>query len=136
MLGDFNLTEEKIDCAPAHKDDKNASNALRNLRHILNLQDSWRHSFPNEQSFTYHANTNSGQIQSCLDRIYTTNSINNQILEWETIISAVPADHSLMMAKYTPRNAPFVGKGRWTWNTNALNDIPLMFQIEKNKACS
>ena len=48
MLGDFNVTEEQLDRAPAHPDDPRAIDALRSLRHRLNLQDSWRHSFPND----------------------------------------------------------------------------------------
>ena len=131
MLGDFNVTEDKIDRAPAHDDDRNATDALRNLRHILNLQDLWRNTFPTERNFTYRANTDSGQIQSRLDRIYTANTINNQILEWKTIISAVPTDHSLVLAKYSPKNAPLVGKGRWTWRPHALSHPPLMHQVEE-----
>lgn len=33
MLGDFNVTDNKIDRAPAHDDDANASDALRTLCH-------------------------------------------------------------------------------------------------------
>ena len=130
MLGDFNVTEDKIDRAPAHLDDPAAADALRNLRHILNIQDSWRISFPNERSFTYRANANGSQIQSRLDRIYTTSTVNDKILEWKTIQTAVPTDHSLVLAKFSPTSAPFIGKGRWTWRPQALNDIMLMDKIE------
>lgn len=41
MLGDFNLTEERIDRTPAHLDDVNAIEALRNLRQCLDIEDSW-----------------------------------------------------------------------------------------------
>lgn len=81
MLGDFNVTEDKIDRAPAHDGDKSATDALRNLCHILNLQGSWRHTFPDERSFTSQANTSSGPIQSRLDRIYTTIAKHGQIVE-------------------------------------------------------
>jgi hypothetical protein len=130
MLGDFNVTEDNIDRAPAHPDDPNATEALRSLRHTLNLQDSWRHTFPNERSFTYRANVNGSQIQSRLDGIYTTSSINNQILEWKTLPTAVPTDHNLVVTKFSPKSAPYVGKGRWTWRSQALNDIFLMAEIE------
>jgi exonuclease III len=133
MMGDFNLTEDRIDRAPAHDDDMNATNALRSLRHTLNLQDSWRHTFPNERCFTYRANANGGQIQSRLDRIYTSNTISNHILEWKTQLSPVPTDHSLVMAKYTPKNSesPHVGKGRWTWRPHAMSNIRLLAQVEE-----
>jgi exonuclease III len=63
LLGDFNLTEEAIDHTPAHHDDLNAVGALRILRHQLDIQDTWRHTFPEEQSFTYRANANGQHIQ-------------------------------------------------------------------------
>ena len=130
MLGDFNVTEDNIDRAPAHQDDPNATEALRNLRHIWNLQDSWRHSHPNERCFTYRATANGNQIQSRLDRIYTTSSVNNQILEWRTEQTAVPTDHCLVTAKFSPKSAPFIGKGRWTWHAQALNNPIVMSQVE------
>lgn len=130
MLGDFNVTEEKIDRAPAHDDDTNATNALRSLRLALNLQDSWRHTFPNDRCFTYRANTNTGPIKSRLDRIYTTSSVNDKILEWKTLLTPVPTDHSLVMSKYAPKSAPLIGKGRWTLRPHILTDIRLLAQIE------
>ncbi|KAF8256714.1 Endonuclease/exonuclease/phosphatase [Lactarius quietus] len=131
VLGDFNVTEDKIDRAPAHLDDPTATNTLRTLRHILNVQDSWRISFPNERCFTYRANTNRSQIQSHLDRIYTSDLISNQIQEWKITQTAVPTDHSLVAAKFSPASAPFVGKGRWTWKSQSLNNLVLMAAIEE-----
>ena len=131
MLGEVNVTEDKIDRAPAHLDDQGATNALRTLKHILDLQDSWRHTFPNERCFTYRANANGNPILSRLDRIYTARPINDQILEWKNLQTAVPTDHSLVMAKYSPTSAPFVGKGRWTWRSHALNDESLMDKVEE-----
>ena len=130
MLGDFNVTEDKIDHAPAHLDNQAATDALRALRHTLNIQDSWRISFPNERSFMYRANANGRQIQSRLDRIYTMSAISDQIQEWKTIQTTVPTDHSLVLTKFAPRSAPFISKGRWTCNPQALNDIVLMDRIE------
>ena len=46
MLGDFDITEELIDRAPAHLDDTNVIMALRNLCQCLGLKDSWHHAFP------------------------------------------------------------------------------------------
>jgi exonuclease III len=42
LLGDFNVTEDLIDRAPIHHDNENTIEALRNLRHQLNLEDVWR----------------------------------------------------------------------------------------------
>ena len=131
MLGDFNVTEERVDRAPAHLDDPRATEALRALRHSLNLHDAWRHAFPHDRSFTYRATANGNHIKSRLDRIYTTEAVSNQILEWKTLITAVPTDHSLVMAKYAPKCAPIVGKGRWTWRLHTLNDVLLIAKVEE-----
>jgi hypothetical protein len=37
MMGDFNITEEPINCAPARYDNESAIEALKDLRTILNL---------------------------------------------------------------------------------------------------
>ena len=131
MLGDFNVTEERVDRAPAHLDDPRATEALRALQHSLNLHDAWRHAFPHDRSFTYRATANGNHIKSRLDRIYTTEAVSNQILEWKTLITAVPTDHSLVMAKYAPKCAPIVGKGRWTWRLHTLNDVLLIAKVEE-----
>jgi exonuclease III len=48
VLGDFNITEDKIDRVPAHADNKAATKALRNIRQSWEIQDMWRHAHPNE----------------------------------------------------------------------------------------
>ena len=64
VLGDFNVTEELIDRSPARLDDQNAIEALRDLRHAWEVQDAWRLAYPNDKTYTYHANTNNGHIKS------------------------------------------------------------------------
>ena len=125
MMGNLNVTEDPIDRAPAHADDINAIEALRNLRHSLDLQDSWRHAFPHERSFTYRAHSNGQQIKSRLDRIYTTSAAAKHTFGWETCQTAVPTDHWMVLAKYAPAEAPFIGKGRWTWQIPSLEDKKL-----------
>jgi len=55
VLGDFNVTEDKIDRAPAHLDNRTATEALRKIRLEWEIQDAWRHAHPNERCFTYRA---------------------------------------------------------------------------------
>ena len=104
---------------------------MRALRHSLNLHNAWRHTFPHDRSFTYRATANGDHIKSCPDRIYTMEAVSNQILEWKTLINAVPMDHSLVMAKYAPKCAPIIGKGRWTWRLHTLNDVLLIAKVEE-----
>jgi len=53
VLGDFNVTEDKIDHFPAHLDNRAATEALRSIRLNWKIQDAWRHAYPNKRSFTY-----------------------------------------------------------------------------------
>jgi len=62
VLGDFNVTEDKIDRVPAHADNKTTAEALRNIRQSWEIQDAWRHMHPNEQAFTYWAGSGDQQI--------------------------------------------------------------------------
>jgi len=64
LLGDFNLTKDPIDRAPAHHDNLRAIKSLRNLRHKLNLQDTWRHTHPHDRQYTYRTNNNGESIKS------------------------------------------------------------------------
>ena len=126
LLGDFNVTEDPIDRAPIRSDDPNAIEALRNLRHSLDLQDTWRHAFPHDRSFTYCANCNGQQIKSRLDRIYTSSAAARHTYGWKICQTAVLTDHWMVLAKYAPAEAPYIGKGRWTWQIPSLENKDLM----------
>ncbi len=131
LMGDFNVTEDPIDRAPAHPDDLNAIEALRNLRHSLDLQDSWRHAYPHDRNFTYHANNNGQQIKSHLDRIYTSSTAAKHTFDWKSCQTAVPTDHWLVMTKFTPADAPYIRKGRWMLQLPALENKDLIDEAEK-----
>ena len=131
MMGDLNVTEDPIDRASAHADDLTAIEALWNLRHSLNLQDSWRHSFPHECIFTYRAHCNGKQIKSHLDRIYTSSTASKHTFRWEVCQTATPMDHLMVLTKYAPTKALYIGKGRWTWQLPSLEDKKLMDEIVK-----
>ena len=129
MLGDFNLTEDIIDRSPAHPDDPHAITALREIRQKWELQDTWRHTHPHDRCFTYRANANGQQIQSRLDRIYTSKETSRCTFDWEMCPTSTPTDHWLVKTKYAPRNAPHIGHGRWTWPTASLQNDKLMTRI-------
>ena len=131
VLGDFNVTEDAIDRIPAHQDDQEAMDALRGLRREWNLLDVWRHTNPATRCFTYHANTNGSPIQSRLDRIYTSQNIAQHVFDWQTKPSSVPTDHWLVKVKFAPRDAPYIGSGRWTWPLYLLEKENLMKKVEE-----
>ncbi|KAG1799824.1 Endonuclease/exonuclease/phosphatase [Suillus plorans] len=126
MMGDFNITEDILDRAPARPDNDNATEALRDLRHQLNVQDTWRLNNPTSRLFTYNSNTNS---LSRLDRIYTAPSHERNTHNWESCTSVIPLDHRMVSVRHAPVNAPYIGKGRWTWPTSLLHDKKLIKTI-------
>jgi ribonuclease HI/exonuclease III len=129
MLGDFNVTEDNIDRAPAHPDDPNAITALREIRQEWELQDTWRHSYPNDRCFTYRTNANGQQIQSRLDRIYTARGTSQHTYGWHIGPTPTPTDHWIVAVKYSPRTAPIIGPGRWTWPIPSLKKDKLMTRV-------
>ena len=93
-VGDFNVTEDSIDRAPNHADQAAATNALRECRNALNVQDTWRMEHPNDRLFTYISANNT---MSRLDRIYTQADLPQLLFYWTTETSQVPTDHKLVM---------------------------------------
>ncbi|KAF8261539.1 Endonuclease/exonuclease/phosphatase [Lactarius quietus] len=111
LLGDFNLTEDAIDRAPAHLDDITAIAALRNLRQCFRVKDSWRHMYLDERAFTYLATSHCQKIMSRLDRIYVADTVENAISSWKIKQTVVPSDHWLVAVNFIPNQAPYIGKG-------------------------
>lgn len=131
VLGDFNLTEDAIDRSPPKGDNENATNALRDLRLALDIQDQWRHLHPKMREFTYRSTINGKQIKSRLDRIYVATNKARYTYEWSIGPTSVPTDHWLVAVRYAPKGAPHIGRGRWTWPLKSLNNKKLMEKIEK-----
>jgi ribonuclease HI len=114
MLGDMNVTEDPIDRSPARADDQSATDPLRDIRQKWNVQDAWRLAYPDDKKFTYRANHNGQQIKSRLDRIYIAAPLIPLTFNWVTTQTPVPTDHWMVAVKYAPKDAPKIGKGRWT----------------------
>ncbi|KAG1844407.1 Endonuclease/exonuclease/phosphatase [Suillus tomentosus] len=128
LMGDFNITEDALDRAPARLDNEQAIEALRNLRFQLNIQDSWRMNNPTLRAFTFYSNANS---HSRLDRIYSSPVHELSIYGWDSCTSAIPTDHRMILVRYAPTNTPFVGKGRWSWPISLLNDEKFIKKISE-----
>lgn len=131
ILGDFNVMEEPIDRIPAKHDAKGAVTALREFSLNMGVQDQWRHTFPKAREYTYRATINSQQRKSRLDRIYASQSKAKFTFDWKIRPSSIPTDHWLVTVKFTPKNAPYIGEGRWTWPLNTLKDKTIMYWVEK-----
>ena len=126
MLGDFNITEDLIDRAPAHSDNYTAREALREFRESLNLLDQWRHDNPNTRSYTFTSNNHS---LSRLDRIYSTRQLSPTLYDWETTDTIIPSDHKMVLVRHVPTHMPFVGPGRWTLPLTLLSDKVFLDQV-------
>ena len=129
VLGDFNVTEDPIDRSPPHEDDRAATDSIRRIKHLWEIQDHWRHAYPNERSFTYRALRNDNWIQSRLDRIYAARNHETNLIEWNVCPTATPTDHWMVSVKYAPRDAPDIGNGRWTWPLPSLSDETLINKV-------
>ncbi|KAG1837268.1 Endonuclease/exonuclease/phosphatase [Suillus subalutaceus] len=128
MLGDFNLTENPIDRAPARLDNEPAINALRELRSEIKVQDTWRNENPHHCLFTFSSNRHT---LSRLDRIYTSERHLESMLDWNTKVSQIPSDHQMVSVRFAPPGLPHIGKGRWTWPIGIMANEDLLKQIIK-----
>ncbi|KAG1798856.1 uncharacterized protein HD556DRAFT_1430732 [Suillus plorans] len=126
MLGEFNLTENPIDCAPARLDNEAAVDALRDLKSVLNMQDTWHNEHPHHHLFTFNSNH---QILSRLDRIYTLDRHTESMLEWALSVSQILTDHHMVSVRFAPLGLPHTGKGRWSWPVGVITDDNLIKQI-------
>ena len=131
VIGDFNVTEDAIDRSPPHADDRAATDALRTIKHLWEIQDHWRHAYPNDRVFTYRAPRNNTWTQSRLDRIYAARRHATHLIEWNAQPTATPTDHWMVSVKFAPKDAPDIGKGRWTWPLQSLTDEDLIEKIVK-----
>ncbi len=118
LLGDFNVTEEAIDCSPPKDNKRAVVEALRALRITWNVQDQWHHDNPNGRIFT-HSHTNGRKHEHArLDRIYTAKKHDCWLFEWKANQLEVPTDHSVVSVKFAPKDAPLIGNGRWRHQEN------------------
>ena len=122
LLGDFNLTEDTIDRAPARPDNENATRALRNYRYSLGMRDAWRMRFPLKRTFTF---TSHGHSMSRIDRIYTKEELEDNISDWTHETPGIPSDHKMVSIRVTHTNAPFIGNDRWSWPLGLIHDKEL-----------
>lgn len=120
LLGDFNVVEEGIDRIPVREETGSALIALQELLTNLRVEDGWRAQNPHDKAFTYMQKATGSQ--SRLDRIYVANALHQEADEWCIKESGLPTDHKLAMVSLANRNAPFMGRGRWSMPAHLLTD--------------
>ncbi|KAK0430264.1 Endonuclease/exonuclease/phosphatase [Armillaria borealis] len=128
MLGDTNIVEEMIDRLPCHRDSTSATQALSELKSLLQLKDGWRETNPTSTAFTYmQLSTGS---QSRIDRIYIANELASSCRNWSIKATHIPTDHKLVTVELIDLKAPYIGCGRWTMPLYLLKNKKLIKEIQ------
>ncbi|CAK5278422.1 unnamed protein product [Mycena citricolor] len=122
MVGDTNVVEAAIDRLPAHEDDKNAVDALDELKSKFTLVDGWRATYPDTRNYTFRQPHALGGALSRIDRIYVKTASFENTFDWGIQRIGIETDHDLVWAKITTADAPTVGKGRWVWPAHIMKD--------------
>ena len=125
MMGNLNVTEDPIDRAPAHADDLNAIEALQNLRHSLDLQDSGDMHSPTNAASRTEPTATGNRLSRGSDRIYTSSAAAKQPSNENhpDIRTNRPLDGPRQIRT---RRSPLYRKGRWTMQIPALKDEKLL----------
>lgn len=130
MLGDLNLVEEAIDRYPNHRDNEDATTALRSLRNALELSDGWRTANPESAEFTF-PKRNEGSL-SRIDRIYVTPETAKACDKWRIDrLCPIETDHHATTVNLTDPQMPYIGSGRWTLPLALLQDEKFIAQLDK-----
>ena len=131
--GDFNVF-----CNGGNPSFKQKSFAkLIEIIETFNLCDIWRIRNPKTKRFTFRQQHWSGFIQRRLDYIFTSNSLQESVLNTEVLPDFL-SDHSPVFISYNEmRNIP-IGPGFWKFNSSLLNNetskINLRDFIKNNKS--
>jgi len=64
-----------------------------------------------------------------LDCIYISRKVEPFTFDWGIQESAIPTDHTMVSVRYAPKEAPHIGKGRWTLPLSLLNYEKLVEKI-------
>jgi hypothetical protein len=123
--------QNPIDRAPARSDNTTATEAMGDICTTWNIEDVWRRQNPTAREFTYRKQNNGEQSKSRLDRIYVKKALTKRTYNWNMKPSAVPTDHWMVQVKCAPKEAPYIGKGRWTWPLHLIDNEALLHKIEE-----
>ncbi|KAG9220267.1 hypothetical protein CCMSSC00406_0006332 [Pleurotus cornucopiae] len=123
MLGDFNMVEDAIDRNPAHNDSPRQVQELAELKTDLRLRDGWRHTRPDQRSYTFMQPVANGGAKSRIDRIYVTEQLLQKSNEWQINHSGLAnTDHWMVSTRVTNAEAPHQGDGRWCIPERVIED--------------
>ncbi|KAI0353109.1 DNase I-like protein [Trametes cingulata] len=129
VLGDLNVVESPMDRLPRKEDPVQAQDSLHDLMMSLRVTDGWRTANPTTYAFTYLQQATGSQ--SRIDRIYVARSMDKDVDDWMICETGIPTDHKMVSVMVANKQAPFVGKGRWSMPTHLLNDDALKDEMKR-----
>ncbi|KAJ7577140.1 Endonuclease/exonuclease/phosphatase, partial [Mycena floridula] len=130
ILGDMNVTEDKIDRLPECEDDTNASVAHAAFKTLLGMQDGWRKENEGVKEFT-HTHMGENYISlSRLDRIYVSQQWRKRCRNW-TISDAFAGitDHKMVTVQFATEVKTYQGQGRYMMQKFSPKNPKFMDQI-------
>ena len=131
MVGDFNMVEDSLDRLPSHSDQGGTTEALDDLKQLLEVEDGWRNTYLQTIAFTY-LQSNGLKSQSRIDRIYFKPCITTTAREWNISATGLPhANHKMVSVQIVDENAPNTGPGRWSIPAHLIRDGPLLKYIKE-----
>ena len=66
---------------------------------------------------------------SCLNHIYAVKHLQQLLFGWKHSPTTIGTDHWMVLVKYAPKDAPHIGKGRWSWPRALLEDENLIKRL-------
>ena len=64
-----------------------------------------------------------------LDRIYISKKAEPFTFDWEIKETSILMDHTMVSVRYAPKEAPYIGKGRWTLPLSLIHNKKLVERI-------
>ncbi|KZV97584.1 hypothetical protein EXIGLDRAFT_583096, partial [Exidia glandulosa HHB12029] len=130
LFGDFNFVEDDVDRFPAKLNDSDAPATFDSLKRHLRVTDGWRETNPSTTEYTWR-NPARDRL-SRIDRIYLTRGLTLASRNWKIELTDLNRhDHSRTgAAEIVNLDAPFIGPGRWTMQSDLIEDEEFMTAVD------
>ncbi|KZV59578.1 DNase I-like protein [Peniophora sp. CONT] len=130
LAGDFNMVEAGIDRSSGRDDAKTVVDALWDLKVILGVQDAFRLLHPDARELTWRSLADPQRTWARLDRGYIQTTLAPYVHSARVQTNGVRSDHRMFTIEVEGRDAPFIGKGRWSMPTDLLKNPKMLAEIE------
>jgi len=120
--GDWNFTSEHIDRKGGNYTQWNDNiDIMEEMTTKFDLIDIWRVRNPEKTRYTFRQKSSSGIIQSRIDRIYVSDTLQYNIHKTD-IIPGLKSDHSAITIQIKPTNSMGSGPNFWKFNNSLLKN--------------